>query len=400
MPLFSYRVAKTDGTILQRQVEAEDEARLKERLEAEGLLVLSLSPATGFASPLSLRTGLSARDFLAFNHELRVLLKAGLPIMQVLDILSEGQWKPAFSAALKNVQQGVREGSAISDAMARHPAFFPELYVASLRAGEKSGNLVEVIARFMVYQRKLIDLRKKVFAALSYPSFLLLFGGLVLAFLIFYVIPTFAEMYEGAQKSLPLVTRILLGGVHYAQASMIVWLPGGLLGLFLLYRSYQSERGRSFYEKVALRLPILGPIVQRNYLIRITRTLSTILKSGMPVVGALRIMSDSMGNRVVRRQLEAVDEEIRRGGKLAVAFSHIGFFPKITVEMIGVGEMTGALEEMLNEVADFHEEEMDLYLSRVTTWIEPALLMVVGLVIAFVLVAMYLPIFQLAGTIQ
>jgi type IV pilus assembly protein PilC len=400
MPLFSYRVAKTDGTILQRQAEAEDEARLKERLEVEGLLVLSLAPATGFASPLSLRAGLSARDFLAFNHELRVLLKAGLPIMQVLDILSEGQWKPAFSAALKRVQQGVREGSAISDAMARYPAFFPELYVASLRAGEKSGNLVEVIGRFMVYQRKLIDLRKKVFAALAYPSFLLLFGGLVLAFLIFYVIPTFAEMYEGAQKSLPLVTRILLGAVHYTQTSMIVWLPGGVLGLFLLYRSYQSERGRAFYEKMALRLPILGPIVQRNYLIRITRTLSTILKSGMPVVGALGIMSESMGNRVVRRQLEAVDEEIRRGGKLSVAFSHIGFFPKITVEMIGVGEMTGSLEEMLNEVADFHEEEMDLYLSRVTTWIEPALLMVVGLVIAFVLVAMYLPIFQLAGTIQ
>ena len=400
MPLFSFRVAKADGTILQQWAEAEDEGVLRERLEAEGFLVLAISPSQAQAPPLVLRRGISARDFLTFNHELRVLLKAGLPIMKVMDILTEGQWKPTFSEALKGVRQAVREGSAISEAMTKYPAFFPTLYIASLQAGERSGNLVEVIERFMIYQRKLIALRKKVFAALAYPSFLLLFGGGVLAFLIFYVIPTFSEVYAGAEQSLPFVTRLLLGVVHATRVSVLFWLPGGLLGLFLLHRAYQSERGRAFYDRIILRLPIVGPIVQRNYLIRITRTLSTILKSGMPVVGALRIMRDGMDNGTIRRQLAAVDDEIRRGGKLAAAFSHIGFLPKITIEMIGVGEMTGALEEMLNEVADFHEEEMDLYLSRVTTWIEPALLLVVGLVIAFVLVAMYLPIFQLAGTIQ
>jgi len=402
MPTFSYRVAREDGRVLEARAAADNEAALRERLVGEGYVVFSVTQAAGLATPpLFAKKGISARDFLVFNQELMTLLKVGVPIMKVFDILTDRPGHPHFLAALRAVQNRIRAGGGIADAMAEEPTFFSALYVSSLRAGEKSGNLVEVIGRFMAYQRRVIDVKKKVVAALAYPTFLLTFGMLVLLFLVLFVMPKFAEVYADSDAELPGITRALLAFTDSVRGGgFIGWIVGGGVAAFALWRGYQQPAGRRWADRVILRVPLVGPILRRNDQVRIARTLSSLLKSGIPLVGALQIVSDAMLNASVREKLEGVTDAIRAGGALAPALAQTGLFPRISTEMIGVGEVTSALEEMLNDVAGFHEEELDLYLARVTTWVEPVLLLAVGSLIAVVLVAMYLPIFNLAGVVQ
>ncbi|NKE71541.1 type II secretion system F family protein [Candidatus Manganitrophus noduliformans] len=401
MAFFSYRVAKGDGTIVTQQEEAESESLLRSRLEEQGYLVLSISKTIGLSLPtLSMQRRLPPRDFLVFNQELMALLKAGLPIMKIFDVLVDRGSQPGFVEALKAVQRDIRSGSAMSDAMAKHPGYFSDLYVSSLRAGEKSGNLVEVIGRFMDYQKKILEVKKKVVGALAYPSFLLAIGFGVLGFLLIYVMPSFTEIYEGSQVDLPLFTKVLLGLVHFIQGNLFL-LSVAAAGLgALLWSLYQSGWGRAQADRLSLSFPFIKPIVRRHHLIRISRTLSTILKSGIPLVEAIRMVASAMTNRVVRDDVERAGEAVKTGIGISTALSQIDLFPKISIEMIAVGESTGSLEEMLNEVANFHEEELDLYLSRVTTWVEPVLLLTIGSLVAMILIAMYLPIFHLAGTIR
>lgn len=401
MALFSYRVAKGDGTIVTQQEEAESESLLRSRLEEQGYLVLSISKTIGLSLPtLSMQRRLPPRDFLVFNQELMALLKAGLPIMKIFDVLVDRGSQPSFVEALKTVQHDIRSGSAMSDAMAKHPGYFSDLYVSSLRAGEKSGNLVEVIGRFMDYQKKILEVKKKVVGALAYPSFLLAIGFGVLGFLLIYVMPSFTEIYEGSQVDLPLFTKVLLGLVHFIQGNLLLLLVAAAGLGALLWSLYQSGWGRAQADRLSLSFPFIKPIVRRHHLIRISRTLSTILKSGIPLVEAIRMVASSMTNRVVRDDVGRAGEAVKTGIGISAALSQIDLFPKISIEMIGVGESTGSLEEMLNEVANFHEEELDLYLSRVTTWVEPVLLLTIGSLVAMILIAMYLPIFHLAGTIR
>lgn len=399
MPLFSYRVAKGDGTVLTRREEAENEALLRNRLEGEGYLVLSISKAIGLSLP-AFRRKLSPRDFLVFNQELMVLLKAGLPIMKVLDILIDRGSQPGFVEALKGVQRDIRSGSGMADAMAKHPSYFSDLYVSSLRAGEKSGNLVEVIGRFMDYQKKILEVRKKVVSALAYPSFLLTIGFGVLGFLLVYVMPSFSEIYEGSKTELPLFTRALLGIVQFLKGNFLLLIASGVFAGFFLVSAFRSRWGKVQADRLALRFPFVSSIIRRHHLIRITRTLATILKSGIPLVEALEMVGGAMTNWVVRLQIDRAKEAVKGGVAISAALSQIGLFPKISTEMIAVGESTGSLEEMLGEVASFHEEELDLYLARVTTWVEPVLLLTIGSLVAMILIAMYLPIFHLAGTIR
>lgn len=401
MPLFSYRIAKPDGTIQERQAEAEDAVALRGRLEEEGNLVLSISESIGFSLPnFSLKRKISPHEFLIFNQEFVALLRAGLPIMKILDLLSERGDQPGFAAALKEVQREVRGGGTIADAMSRHPVYFPPLYVSSLRAGEKSGNLVEVLGRFMEYQKKVLEVRKKVLAALAYPAFLLVVGIGVLGFLLTYVMPSFSELYADSQVELPLITRFLLGLVDFLRQYFLAILLGSVLTGLLLWRLLRSAWGRAVSDRLALQAIFLGPIIKRHHLIRIARTLSTVLKSGIPLVESLTIVGAAMTNQLVARQIGKVGSEVRGGVALALAFSKVALFPRMSTEMIAVGETTGSLEEMLQEVANFHEDELDLYLSRVATWVEPILLLLIGSLVAVILIAMYLPIFNLAGTIR
>jgi type IV pilus assembly protein PilC len=403
MPTFVCRIGNADGTVLEERVEAEDEMDARSRLDRRGVVVFAVKPA-GYLKVLSgvssFHRRLPVREFLVFNQELLVLIKAGLPIMRALEILAARTGIGAFQGVLNDVRERVRGGSSLADAMAAHPRDFSELYIASLRSGERSGNVVEMLTRYQAFMKRMLAVRKKILSALSYPAFLLAVGVGVIVFLLMFVMPTFLDVYREAQSELPLATRWLMAAVTFAKQWAVFGVAGLVVAALALRMWRRTESGRRLVDTLLLRTPGIGSIVRTHYTISVSRTLATILAGGIPLVSALRMVADSVPNRVIADHLARVIDRVKSGIGLAAAFSVDGFMPRMTLEMIEVGETTGALEEMLNQVADFHEDELDRSLTRITTWVEPALLLTMGLLVATVVITMYLPIFNLAGTIK
>ena len=401
MPSFHYRAARPDGTIIETDVEGETPRAIRSQLEGQGLLVLNLS-GSGTRPGLSLASRqrpLAPRDFLIFNQEFLALVKAGLPMLRCFDLLTDRMGQSGFQQALQSVRESIRGGSAISEAMAMHPTYFPELYQASLRAGEQAGNLPEVLKRYIDYLKMLIGVREKVIKATIYPLFLLSFGILVTFGLLFFVLPSFAEVYQESRVELPWATQLLLNLTNSAPQ----WIIGiviilGLIGAWV-YWWRTTPQGQWYIHWLLLNAPILGPLFLKNQVIRLARTLSTILGGGIPLLSALQVTAQSMPNKVFAKALNRVIVHVREGTSLSVALKKEKFLPNLTLEMIEVGETTGSLEAMLFEVAEFHEGELDFQLSRMMTWIEPIFIILIGLILGGVVIALYLPIFQMAGAV-
>ncbi|MEX0829071.1 MAG: type II secretion system F family protein [Nitrospirales bacterium] len=401
MPTFHYRAARSDGTIVETDVEGETPRAIRSKLEAQGLLILDLSgsgthPRLTFASR---QRPLPPRDFLVFNQEFLALVKAGLPMLRCFDLLTDRLAQGGFQQALQAVRESIRGGSAISEAMAMHPIYFPELYQASLRAGEQAGNLPEVLRRYIDYLKMLIGIREKVIKATIYPLFLLGFGLLVTVGLLFFVLPSFAEVYQESRVELPWATQVLLNITNSAsQWFIVVFIVFGLIGAWG-YWWRTTPQGQWRIHWLLLNAPVLGPLFLKNQVIRLARTLSTILGGGIPLLSALEVTAQSMPNKVFAKALDGVITQVREGTSLSVALKNEKFLPNLTLEMIEVGETTGALETMLFEVAEFHEGELDFQLSRMMTWIEPIFIILIGLILGGVVIALYLPIFQMAGAV-
>jgi len=383
------------------RVDADSESAVRTQLEARGLLLFSLEGSRAGITLPRRRSGghLSLREFLVFNQEFVALVKAGLPILKTIDLLAERASYPGFQAALRGVREEIRGGASISEAMGRYPDHFSELYRASLRAGEQTGNLPEVLKRYIAHVKLMIAVREKVMKALTYPAFLVVVGIGVVGFLVVYVMPTFAEIYGESRAQLPGPTRLLLAAVEQFQR-WFLWLIVGSVALgFGIYRWARTPAGRELLDRVSLRAPLIGDVLLKSQIIRVTRTLSTLLGGGIPLLSALQITSGAITNRVISSALASTSDRVREGVGLAASLKQEHFLPQMSLEMIEVGETTGALETMLQDVAEFHEGELDLRLNQLTTWIEPALLLVMGIIVGAIVVVMYLPIFQMAGTV-
>jgi type IV pilus assembly protein PilC len=405
VPLFNCRVARADGSIKEERIEATDEREVRSQMEERGYLVLSLRRFRAFSLSAfnfkwSFKRGLHPREFLVFNQELIALIRAGIPIIRIMDILVGRASHPVFQKVLDGVRDGIKAGASISDATAKYPHFFSGLYVSSIRAGERSGNLVEILQRYIAYLKRMIAVRKKVVSSLTYPIFLLAVGVAVIFFLLTYVMPTFMEIFKDSQSELPRATQRLIAVVRFLQDYLVILLVA-LGGLIILVRQgYQTPWGRQRFDAFILRIPVAGRVVQRHYMITLSRTLSTTLAGGIPLVPALAIVSDAMPNRIWSQKVMDASRRVQEGAGLALSLQQSQTFPKMSLEMIEVGENSGSLVEMLGEVADFHEDELDLYLGRLTTWVEPVMLLLMGIIVAIIVVSMYLPIFHLAGTIR
>lgn len=403
MAIFVYRVARPDGSVVNGQLEGTEEASVRARLESQGLLVFKLHQRglAGSGRTVSRWTWgrLPLGEFLIFNQELLALVKSGLPVLRVWELLIERAQHAGFQQALREIRQDIRGGSSSSDALAKHPTYFNELYVATVKAGEQSGNLPEVLQRYITYLKLMMGLRQKVVKALSYPVFLVLIGVGVLAFLLTYVMPTFVSVYTESAKSLPWATQALIDLVQHGQAQLIPALVlCGAMGLGVR-AYYATPNGRLLVDRLALSLPLLGPVLEKHHTVQLTRTLGTVLAGGTPLVDALHIARGAVSNRWVALGLEGAEGEVREGGTLAAALERPHILPKLAIEMLSVGEETGALESMLRDVGEFYETELDTRLSQLTTWIEPALLLVMGLLVGAIVIVMYLPVFQMAGTV-
>jgi type IV pilus assembly protein PilC len=393
MPQFTYKAVREDGTSVSSEAIAASAEELRQELESKGYLVLSLA-----TKKIRLGSrGASEKDFLLFNQEFVTLIKAGLPILQAFDILHKRTANPHFRNILETIIYDIKGGTALSDAMAQHPAYFPLLYTSTVRAGEKSGALVDVLKRFIVYQKKMISVVGKLKMALAYPIFLViaLLGVLTLFFL--YIIPNFTKMYSDQTGSLPFLTTMLISFTTTVTRFAPFILAGMIAAGFGIAMWRKTDTGRTSLDAMQLRIPLLRSFITQYFLAQITRTLATVLRGGIPLVQALDTTAGVINNRVLARRLSEVRSLVTEGVSFADACERTRLTSDMTVRMIEVGESSGDLPQMLEDVADFYDQEVENRLTTLTTLIEPVLMLCMGLVMAVIVVALYLPIFEMGA---
>jgi type IV pilus assembly protein PilC len=400
---FRCRLGTPTGQIVEQTHVADNEARLRRDLEERGFLVLSLrARGLGAWSRVALprRRRVANREFLVFNQELATLLKAGMPLVQSLDILRQRVASPVFKNALDDVHGRVRAGAALSEAFEEHGELFPGIYTASLMAGERSGSLESVLRRYVAYMKVVGAVRRKTLSALIYPAILVALSVGVVILIMVRVVPEFARFYETFGRDLPLATRALVAlSTTMADAWWLI-VAGAAVGGVAAWSWLRRPAQRIRLDRWLMRLPFMGATANRFAVSQLARTVATLLGGGIPLVNALGVAARAIGNRHMASELGHVADQVREGQSMALAMQSRGVFPDVAVKMVEVGEQTGALQDMLNSLADFYDEEIETTLARFVAVVEPALLVVMGLVIAALLLALYLPVFELSSAVS
>jgi type IV pilus assembly protein PilC len=403
MPGWLIKYADARGEIHQQTVESASEQELRDRYIRQGFLIYSIKPkheVVSFSGGFARRASkLNLERFLIFNQQFVTLVRAGLPIMKALDLLAERLTDPRLSGHIRIVRDQVRNGALLSEAF-RHVGVFPPMYVTSVLAGEKSGSLPDVLDRYITYQKMSLAVRKKLLLSLLYPSVLVVLVVVLIVFLITFVVPNFAQLYQSMGANLPAITRILIALGTTARNYVLAG-GGALVAAGVLFRLWaRRESARARIDAIKLRLPLAGSIWVKYQVAQFARILGTLLLGGIPLVQALETASDSLGSALLRKALERAKRGVREGQALSVALSQTGMFPGLSIDMIEVGESTGALPAMLASVAEFYEDDVNTQMTAALSLIEPGIMIFMGCFVAFVLVALYLPIFSLADTLR
>jgi len=397
VPEFVCRLGAPDGSVvIQRRLAVSSDA-LHRELEGEGFHVFSVAGArAALRLPFgSRREKVRSQDFLLFNTQLQTLLRAGLPLAQSLELLSQQQANPHFKALLTKIHQQVTTGVALSDAFLSLGDTFPRLYANSLRAGERSGELEGVLGRFVEYQKLVEAVRKKIIAALTYPAVLTLMAVALVVLLMTYVLPSFQDFYIQFGSDLPLPTRIVLTLSGGARDHIVAIVIGVIATVMMMRYSSRTPRGRRFFDRWKLQVPLIGTLTHLFALSQFSRSLGVLLAGGTPMVPALETASTSVNNTHVSERFLACVPRVQEGQPLSDTLENTGLAPELSLAMIRVGESTGALPEMLNHTSEFFDEEIDFTLGRIVTLFEPAILVVMGLVVAGLLLAVYYPLLTL-----
>lgn len=398
---FRCRLGTPSGEIIEGVYVAQSEVALRRELEDKGLHVLALRArgSLGGGAFGRRRHRIARHEFLVFNQELATLLKAGMPLVQSLDILRVRLSNPVFKSVLDDVYEKVRAGTALSDAFTSHGDLFPSVYTASLMAGERSGNLDAVLRRYVSYSKVIDTVRSKTISALIYPVILILLALVLVGIIVIKVVPTFSDFYGSFGAQLPLSTRIIVAVSDFVR-SLVLLIGLGLGGAAVFFYSWIRQPGqKARFDRFVLRIPGIGTSMHKFATSQLARTLATLLGGGIPLVNALDIASRSTGNRYLGQELEVVAQRVREGQGFASTLLERRTVPDVAIKMIEVGESTGALQEMLNSLADFFDEEIETEVGRFVTLIEPALLVVMGVVIASIVLALYMPLFQLTSVL-
>ncbi len=398
MAEFLCKVADSTGRVFSQLEAAQTIGEARQKLLDRGLYVYSVRPRGGLLSyvvPRRRERLVGGSDFLVFNQQFNTLVKAGLPILKALDLLAERAASPKLRPLLTDVRERVREGASLSEALEEQGAF-PKVYTTAVLAGEKSGNLTGVLDYYITYQRVSTGFRNRLLVALIYPTILVIVVTSILAYLVTYVIPEFAKLYADLNVELPPMSRALLAVALPLRAYLFILTPGLLAVIAGLYLWSRSEAGGLALDRLKPRLPMLGEIWLKAHVAQFVRTLSTLLAGGTPLVAALLTAADSVGTKLMARAIRQAAEGVRQGQSLHASLAASGLMPELALEMIEVGEASGALPSMLGSVAEFYEEEVNLRLARVLAWVEPGILVVMALVVAFILISLYLPVFSLS----
>jgi len=398
---FLLRYADPRGQMHEQVADAQSEREARDRLTQQGFLVYSITP-----KDLSARlTGTSGKKtvdlekFLIFNQQFVTLIRAGLPILKSLDLLADRLTDEKLGRYIQAVRKEVRTGTILSDAFEKQ-GVFPPVYVTSVLAGEKSGSLVEVLDRYVSYQKLTLAVRKKLLVSLLYPCILIVLVISLIFFLVTYVVPNFAELYNSMQAKLPLPTQILIA-VGTTARTYVVAGVGILFALAVtLYFWSKRESSKEILDRIQMRLPVIGEVWTKYQVAQLSRVLGTLLVGGIPLVSALETAGRSLGTVVLRKALDSTAVSVREGRPLSESLGKTGLIPDLAVDMMEVGESTGALPAMLASVAEFYDEDVSTRMAALLSLIEPAIMIFMGIFVAFVLVSLYLPIFSLADTIR
>jgi type IV pilus assembly protein PilC len=400
MAKFQWEATTRAGEKRKGVVEADSATAAEERLRGEGLANPRVRRDGGFNIEIQIGTGVQPKDLQIFTRQLATMIDAGLPLVQCLDILANQSENKSFQKILFSVKSGVEQGATFSDSLKKHPKVFDELYVNLVAAGEVGGILDTILNRLAIYIEKAVKLRGQLKSAMYYPAGILVVAIGVICVMLIKVIPTFEKMYKDmGNAKLPGATLVV---VNLSHAFINRWylIFGSMAAIvFGITAARRTEQGREIIDRILLRLPVIGPTLRKIVVARFTRTLGTLLSSGVPILDALDICAKTAGNRVVQAGILKAKDKISEGHDMASPLAESKVFPTMVVQMIGVGEQTGAMDQMLQKIADFYEEEVDAAVAGLTSLIEPVMMAFLGVVVGGLIIAMYLPIFKLAGTV-
>jgi len=406
MPVFAYEGRTASGKVLRGNMEAPSREAVINRLRAQRLQPITnkiRERGKGLDREITLpgfRQKVKPKDVVIFTRQLTTMIDAGMPLVQILDILASQSDNKTFATQVREVKESVEAGSTLSDALRRFPKTWDDLYVNMVQAGEVGGILDTILGRLSIYMEKMMSLKRKIKGAMIYPVTIIAVAVIVTLILLVFVIPVFAELFSSFGQALPLPTQIVInlsnfvvGNLHFMGLAFAAAVVG-------IRQTYKTERGRMMIDKLMLRFPIIGDLIRKAAIARFSRTLGTLVASGVPILDSLTITAKTAGNKVVEKAGFTIRESISQGRTMLEPLSQSGVFPPMVCQMIGAGELTGAIDQMLQKIADFYEEEVDVAVANLTALMEPLVIVVLGTVIGGLVIAMYLPIFQLGSLLS
>jgi type IV pilus assembly protein PilC len=402
MPKFKYKAKTSIGKVVEGTIEAPSEAAIAAELRSRKMELISTSSAGGIGGFLdSLKGGgVTTKDIVVFSRQFSTMINAGMPILQGLTIVAEQADNKAFRVVITKVRDDISNGVTLSEAMGKHPKVFNKLYVSMIHAGEQGGILDAILERLSEYLEKSEAIKGKVKSAMMYPSVVMSVAVIIVIFLMVKVVPTFKDVFDSFGAKLPLPTQIVINVSNFLASAKALILLAGIIAAFVVLTLYRRTRaGALQWDALMLKLPVFGPLVRKSSVARFARTLGTLIKSGVPILEALETVAKTSGNLVVENAVMASREAIREGKTLTEPLKKSGVFPPMVTQMINVGEETGALDGMLSKIADFYEEEVDAAVEGLTSIIEPILIVFLGATLGFIVVAMFMPMFQLGNLV-
>ncbi|MBJ6751437.1 type II secretion system F family protein [Geomonas anaerohicana] len=405
MAKFDWEARSKAGSVQKGVMEAASAAMVEAQLKRYGFNGITVrEQGKGFAMELKIPgfggpKKIETKDLVVFTRQFATMIDSGLPLVQCLDILSSQQENKTFKDILVKVKESVESGSTFADALAKHPKAFDQLYVNLVAAGEVGGILDTILARLAAYIEKAMKLKKQVKGAMVYPITIMSIAVIVVGVILIFVIPTFAKMFADFGGELPAPTKFVIAMSNFL-VKYIVVIIAAMFGIkYAIGKYYATPAGRKVIDALALKAPVVGPLVRKVSVAKFTRTLGTMISSGVPIMDGLEIVAKTAGNKIVEEAIYNVRQSISEGKTIAEPLAECGVFPPMVVQMISVGEATGAMDAMLNKIADFYDDEVDDAVGALTSMMEPLLMVFLGTTVGGLVVAMYLPIFKLAGTV-
>ncbi len=404
MAKFQWEARSRTGAVQTGVMEAKSKDMVEAQLKKFGFGGISIKEeGKGLSKEIKLPAifgkKVSTKELVIFTRQFATMIDSGLPLVQCLDILSSQQENPTFKDVLLKVKDSVESGSTFADALAKHPKVFDQLFVSLVAAGEVGGILDTILTRLAAYTEKAMKLKKQIKGAMVYPATIMSVAVVVVGVILYFVIPTFAKMFADFGSDLPGPTKVVIALSNFVKKYIIVIVAGIAAFIFAVKKYYATKNGRKTLDRMALRAPIIGPLIRKVSVAKFTRTLGTLVSSGVPILDGLDIVARTAGNVIVEEAIMKVRQSISEGKTIAEPLAQSGVFPPMVVQMISVGEATGAMDAMLSKIADFYDDEVDNAVSAMTAMLEPMLMVFLGVVVGGLVIAMYLPIFKIAGAV-